>query len=286
MTIFPQTIRGKLGSAFGVVAVAAIVGGVVGQSSYDVIGQKLATITEVSVPSVVAAQRIGEVTARIAATAPALHGADSEIALTAQHDELTAQVSELRAAIEDLARLSGEAESIRKMNVLTDKVASTLENQTYSVTERLGLAKQSHANVQSLTAEHVRFNASIQPIVEVAMEEFRVSSADVIENTDQSIKRLNALTMKGLLPILLLRVQANNMAKAISAARTATTPEQIDSLWQAFVSANSVASRQFKTLQKNKALAEFLDIEPVKNIFKQVASLGVAAWAFISSSIL
>ncbi|MCK5366485.1 MAG: hypothetical protein KAR22_26095, partial [Gammaproteobacteria bacterium] len=256
MAFLPQTIRGKLGLAFGVIIASAIVGAVVGQSSYDVIGQKLAIITEVSVPSVVAAQRIGEVTARIAATAPALHGADSKVALTAQHDELTAQVSELRAAIEDLARLSGEAESIRKMNVLTDKVASTLANQTFSVTERLGLAKQSHANVQALAAEHVRFNVSIQPIVEVAMEEFRVSSADVIENTDQSIKRLNALTMKGLLPILLLRVQANNMAKAIDAARTATTPEQIDSLWQAFVSANSVASRQFKTLQKNRALAE------------------------------
>jgi class 3 adenylate cyclase/methyl-accepting chemotaxis protein len=275
MAILPETIRGKLGLAFGVVAAAAIVGAVVGQSSYDVIGQKLSIITEVSVPSVIAAQRIGEVTARIAAAAPALHGADSEVALTAQHDELTAQVSELRAAVEDLARLSGEAESIRKMNVLTDKVASTLAAQTYSVTERLGLAKQSHANVEALAAEHVRFNASIQPIIEVAMEEFRVSSASVIENTDQSIKRLNELTMKGLLPILLLRVQVNNMAKAIGAARTATTPEQIDSLWQAFVSANSGASRQFKTLQQNKALAEILDIEPVKHIFKQVASLGV-----------
>ena len=275
MAILPETIRGKLGLAFGVVAAATIVGAVVGQSSYDVIGQKLAIITEVSVPSVIAAQRIGEVTAQIAGAAPALHGADSKIALTAQHDELTAQVSELRAAVEDLARLSGEAESIRKMNVLTDKVASTLAAQTYSVTERLGLAKQSHANVEALAAEHVRFNASIQPIIEVAMEEFRVSSAAVIEKTDQSIKRLNELTMKGLLPILLLRVQANNMTKAIGAARTATTPEQIDSLWQAFVSANSVASRQFKTLQQNKALAEFLDIEPVKHIFKQVASLGV-----------
>ncbi len=38
MAIFPQTIRGKLGLAFGVVAAAAIVGGVVAQSSYDVIG--------------------------------------------------------------------------------------------------------------------------------------------------------------------------------------------------------------------------------------------------------
>ncbi len=85
MAFVPQTIRGKLGSAFGVVTAAAIVGGVVGQSSYDVIGQKLAIITEVSVPSVIAAQRIGEVTARIAATAPALLGADSEIALTTRH---------------------------------------------------------------------------------------------------------------------------------------------------------------------------------------------------------
>jgi class 3 adenylate cyclase/phosphoglycerate-specific signal transduction histidine kinase len=275
MAVLPQTIRGKLGLAFGVIAAAAIVGGVVGQSSYDVIGQKLAIITEVSVPSVIAAQRIGEVTARIAAAAPALHGADNEVALTTQHDELTAQVSELRAAVEGLARLSGEAESIRKMNVLTDKVASTLVVQTHSVTERLGLAKQSRANVEALAAEHVRFNASIQPIIEVEMQEFRISSSSVIENTDQSIKRLNAWTMKGLLPILLLRVQANNMAKAIGAARTATTPEQIDSLWQAFVSANSVASRQFRTLQQNKALAEFLDIEPVKHIFKRVASLGV-----------
>ncbi len=59
MTIFPQTIRGKLGSAFGVVAVAAIVGGVVGQSSYDVIGQKLATITEVIRQAIVDAEATG-----------------------------------------------------------------------------------------------------------------------------------------------------------------------------------------------------------------------------------
>ncbi len=72
MAIFPQTIRGKLGSAFGLVAAAAIVGGFVAQSSYDVIGQKLATITEVSVPSVVAAQRIGEVTATTPNADPSL----------------------------------------------------------------------------------------------------------------------------------------------------------------------------------------------------------------------
>ncbi len=275
MAILPQTIRGKLGLAFGVIATAAIVGGIVGKSSHDVIRQKLAIITEISVPSVIAAQRIGEVTAGIAAAAPALHGADSEAALAAQHDESNARMDELRVAVEDLARLSEQSESIHRMNLLADKVASTLQIQTNSVRELLGLAKQSRRNAEALATEYLRFNAAIQPMLEVEMQEFRISSSGVIENTDQSIKRLNVLTMKGLLPVLLLRLQINNMAQAIGATRTATTPEQIDRLWQTFVSANSVASRQFKTLQQNKVLSEFIDMEPVKHIFEQVASLGI-----------
>ena len=275
MAFLPQTIRGKLGLAFGVVTVSAIVGAVVGQSSYDVIGQKLAIITEVSVPSVIAAQRIGGVTARIAAAAPALHGADSAAALSAQRDALIVHMSDLRAAVEDLTKLGQEAKRMRKMNALADKLASTLVTQTKSVTERLGLAKQSHANIEALAAEHVRFNASIQPLIELEMQEFRVSSSGVIENTDQSIKRLNEFTMNGLLPILLLRIEANNMAEAIGAASTATTDEKIDTLWRGFVTANSVASLQITVLEQNKTLAEFLDFAPVRNTFSQVASLGI-----------
>jgi class 3 adenylate cyclase/HAMP domain-containing protein len=227
------------------------------------------------VPSVIAAQRIGEVTVRIAAAAPALHGADNAAAMSAQRDALTTHMSELREAVGDLAKLSEEATSIGKMNALADKVASTLEVQTKSVTERLGLAKQSRANVEALAAEHVRFNASIQPLIELEMQEFRFSSSGVIENTDQSIRRLSEFTMKGLLPILLLRIETNNMAQAIEAASAAADAEQIDTLWQAFVIANSVASLQITVLEQNKALAEFLDIAPVQHIFSQVASLGI-----------
>lgn len=274
MALLPKTIRGKLGLAFGVIAAAAIIGGAVGQWSYEVIRQKIVAISEVSVPSVIATQRIGEVTARIAAVAPALNSADSDSALSAQRNALTVHIRELRAAVENLARHTKETESIRRMNSLADEVAATLAVQTRSVAERLALAKQSRANVEATAAEHLRFNSSIRLIIEIAMEEFRTSSASVIKNTDQSIKRLNELTMKGLLPILLLRLQANYMVQAIESARTAT-PEQIETLWQAFVSANSVASRQLKTLQRNKDLAKFLDIEPVKHVFKQVVRLGV-----------
>ena len=56
-----RSSRMVLAVAFGVVAATAIVAGVVGQSSYELVNEKLAAINEVSVPSMVAAQRIGEV---------------------------------------------------------------------------------------------------------------------------------------------------------------------------------------------------------------------------------
>ena len=116
-----------------------------------------------------------------------------------------------------LARLSGEAESIRKMNLLTDKVASTLQHSDLQRhrAPRVGQAV-THANVRILNGGVCPVQRFDSADARSRMEEFRVSSADVIENTDQSIKRLNALTMKGLASNLAASgLQANNMAQAI-----------------------------------------------------------------------
>ena len=274
MHILPQSIRGKLTLAFGVIAVVTLIGGLVGQSSYDAIRQKLSIITEVSVPSLVSAQRIGEVTAQIATAAPILHGAETKAALTMQQEELVARMSELETAIENLARLSEEAESVRRVNVLAQQVASTLVVQIDSVHARLDLTERSRAAVDALAAEHLRFNAAIQPIIKAEEQAFLISSEGVIDNTERSVARVNQISMKGLLPILLLRVQASNLAYAIGSTRKATTQDEVDSLWQKFVAANSVASRQFNVLEQNDALAGFLDIQPLRKIFKQFTNLG------------
>src|ERR671919_2207955 len=118
IAILPQTIRGKLAVAFGVVAATAMVAGVVGESSYGVVNEKLATINEVSVPSMVAAQRIGEITARIAASAPALQGAATDPELDVQLDRLNAHLAELQSSVEQLAELSDDADRVRHLSVL------------------------------------------------------------------------------------------------------------------------------------------------------------------------
>ena len=53
LNILPQTIRGKLAAAFAAIVVTTVIAAFVLQSSYDVIDEKIAIITDESVPSVV-----------------------------------------------------------------------------------------------------------------------------------------------------------------------------------------------------------------------------------------
>jgi signal transduction histidine kinase len=270
----PRTIRAKLGLAFGVVAVTAIVAGVVGQSAYEVVNEKLTTITEVSVPSMVAAQRIGEVTARIAAAAPALHGAETESELSAQLARLNAYLGELQAGVDLLAELSDDAEGVRRLGALAGRVARMIEVQADNVEGRRVLAERSHRRMEQLIDEHLRFNNAIVPTIEAAKLAFAVSSQQIVEATEQSVDHLNQLSMRGLFPVLMLRVQANNMARALGAGQRAETAAGIDEPWQSFVGASSVASRQLAEIERNPALAGLFDIEPLRAVLGRLTSLG------------
>ena len=277
IAILPQTIRGKLVLAFGVVAATAIVAGVVGQSSYEVVNEKLATITEVSLPSMVAAQRIGEVTARIAATAPALHSAATEPELSMQLERLNAHLTELQASVEQLALLSDDADRVRRLDVLAGQIAPLFEVQGNNVKRRLLFAEQSRSKVAQLIDEHLRFNNAIKPTIEADKQAFALSSRRIIEATEQSVDHLNQMSMKGLFPILMLRFQASKMAQAIIAGYRADTEAEIDAPWQAFVSANSIVSRHLGELERNQALAGLLEIEPLREVFSQFTELGAGA---------
>jgi signal transduction histidine kinase/uncharacterized small protein (DUF1192 family)/HAMP domain-containing protein len=276
VALLPQTIRGKLALAFGVVAATAMVAGVVGQSSYEVVNEKLATITAVSLPSMVAAQRIGEVTAQIAAAAPALHSAATQSELDVQLDRLNAHLAELQPSVEQLAELSDDADRVRRLNILAGRVAPLVKIQADNVRGRLFLADRSRLKVAQLIDEHLRFNNAIKPTIEADKQAFALSSRKIIDATEQSLDHLSQLSMKGLFPILMLRVQATAMARALSAGSRAATDAEIDTTWQSFVAANSVASRQLDELERNQSLAGLLELDPLRQVLGQFTSLGVA----------
>jgi signal transduction histidine kinase len=274
LSILPQTIRGKLASAFAAIAITAVIAVFVTHSSYGIIGEKIAIITDRSVPSVVAAQRVASITVQIGATVPALHGADSEATLIILLEDLDAQMIQLRTEVDTLARLSGETANVQNLQTFAEDVASSLAIQTENVRARLALAEQLRAIVEALSRGHIRFNAVIQPLVEVEKRYIRSATLEVAENSRESVRKLNQLTMKGLLPILLIRVHASNMARMIIAASSASTEEEVHALWVSFVSENADANIQFDNLRDNAALAEFLDITPAEQTYRKFTKLG------------
>jgi signal transduction histidine kinase len=274
LNVLPQTIRGKLASAFAAIALTTIVAGFLTHSSYDTIGEKIAIITDESVPSVVSAQRVASITGQIAATVPALHAADSEATLVVLLEDQDAQMIQLDTEINTLARLSGETENVRNLKALAGEVATSLTVQTANVRIRIAIAEQLGVMVETLAQEHIRFNAVIQPQVEVEKRAIRSTTLEVAESSRESVKRLNQLTMRGLLPILLLRVHASNMGRMIIAAGSATTEEEVHSLWEGFVAENVDAYIQLDNLRDNEMVADLLDIAPAERIFRQLTELG------------
>ncbi len=274
MNILPQTIRGKLAAAFAAIVVATVVAGFILNSSYEVIDEKISTIANKSVPSIVAAQRVAAITGQIAASAPALHGIDSEAALIVMLEDLDTRMIQLRTEIENLSRLGEREERVRRLATLADNVATKLAEQTELIRARIALVDRSRAVVDALANEHIRFNAVIQPQVEVEKRAIRGATLEVADSSRESVQRLNQLTMKGLLPTLLIRVHASNMARIIIAAGTATSEEEIHSLWQSFVSENSGAFIQLDDLRANEMLADALDMEPAEKILRQLTELG------------
>ena len=274
MNLLPQTIRGKLASAFAAIAITTIIAGFVTHYSYDLIGENIAIITDTSVPSVIAAQRVAAITGEIAATVPALHAADSEAKLTVLLEDLDAHMIQLRAEVDSLARIGGETENVRNLTALADEVAITLAAQSENVRARIALIEQLSVMADRLAHEHIRFNAVIQPLVEVEKRAIRSSTLAVAESSRESVRHLNQLTMRGMLPILLLRVHASNMARLIIAAGSATSEEEVQSLWESFVSENSDAYVQLENLRGNEVIGDFVDMKPAEAIFSRLTELG------------
>jgi hypothetical protein len=167
-------------------------------------------------------------------------------------------LTELQASVEQLAELSDDADRVRHLNVLAGQAAPMFAVQADNVKRRLLFIDDSRMQVEQLIHEHLQFNNAIKPTIEAAKQAFSLSSREIIEATERSIDHLNQMSMKGLFPILMVSVQATNMAQAISAGYRAETEAEIDATWRSFVLANSVASRQLGELEQNRALAGLL----------------------------
>jgi methyl-accepting chemotaxis protein len=209
MSWYHLGLRGRLFTAFGVVAALTVLASSSAIVSYDSLGRSLGAIAEKSLPEITRASKVVRAAGEVAAGAPRLLAATDSTErehalkiLTAARQELTQTIGTLGA--EDAARL----------NKTADRMLGNLNRLTQSVTERQTIAASRDALVAGLRKSHQKLAEKLSPMADDAGFTLTIGLETVADKKDLELvqKTLAALAdseLASLQAILELRAESN-----------------------------------------------------------------------------
>jgi methyl-accepting chemotaxis protein len=209
MSWYHLGLRGRLFTAFGVVAALTVLASSSAIISYDSLGRSLGAIAEKSLPEITRASEVVRAAGEVAAAAPRLlvatDAAEREQAfkvLTAARQELTQSIGALAA--DDAARL----------NKTANRILVNLDRLVQSVTERLTIAASRDALVAGLRKSHQKLAEKLAPMADDAGFSLIIglqTAADKkdLEDVQKTLAALADSELVSLQAILDLRAESN-----------------------------------------------------------------------------
>jgi len=209
MSWYRLGLRGRLFTAFGVVAALTVLASSSAIISYDSLGRSLGAIAEKSLPEITRASKVVRAAGEAAAAAPRLLAATDSTErehalkiLVAARQELTQTIGAL--GVEDAARL----------NKTADRMLENLNRLTQSVSERQTIAASRDALVASLRKSHQKLAEKLSPMADDAGFTLTIGLQTAADKKDLGLvqKTLAALAdseLASLQAILELRAESN-----------------------------------------------------------------------------
>ena len=317
MSWYHLGLRGRLFTAFGVVAALTVLASSSAIISYDSLGRSLGAIAEKSLPEITRASKVVRAAGEVAAAAPRFLAATDPTerehalkVLTAARQELTQTIGAL--AVEDAARLTRTA----------DRMLENLNRLMQSVTERQTIAASRDALVAGLRKSHQKLAEKLSPMADDAGFTLTIGLQTAADKKDLELaqKTLAALAdneLASLQAILELRAESNlilgilveaadlpsadllppvkdrftstagRLAKAAAAVKDSETSKLVDELvktgkdsgnvFELKQSELSAAKTGANVVMENRALAQEFE--------KEVASLGTRSEAAAATAV-
>ena len=317
MSWYHLGLRGRLFTAFGLVAALTVLASSSAIISYDSLGRSLGAIAEKSLPEITRASKVVRAAGEVAAAAPRFLAATDPTerehalkVLTAARQELTQTIGAL--AVEDTARLTRTA----------DRMLENLNRLMQSVTERQTIAASRDALVAGLRKSHQKLAEKLSPMADDAGFTLTIGLQTAADKKDLELaqKTLAALAdneLASLQAILELRAESNlilgilveaadlpsadllppvkdrftstagRLAKAAAAVKDSETSKLVDELvktgkdsgnvFELKQSELSAAKTGANVVMENRALAQEFE--------KEVASLGTRSEAAAATAV-
>jgi methyl-accepting chemotaxis protein len=209
MSWYHLGLRGRLFTAFGVVAALTVLASSSAIISYDSLGRSLGAIAEKSLPEITRASEVIRAAGEVAAAAPRLLAATDAAEREHAFKVLTAARKELAQSIGALT-----AEDAARLNKTADRILVNLDRLAQSVTERQTIAASRSALVASLRKSHQKLAEKLAPMADDAGFTLTIGLQTAAETKDLEVvqKTLAALAdneLTSLQAILDLRAESN-----------------------------------------------------------------------------
>lgn len=274
-SLLPKTIRGKLFLVFSIIFAAATISAVSTERANILVQKQLAAITESNLPSVIAAYNVAGAMTNIRTVAAAMATAVSETVLESRKNTLTRQIATTQELIDNLQGMSGGSDTASTLKQYVADVDDMATELARSVEQRLNLSARLEEQIRALSQHHSRFNASIDPLISHELELLDAESGQVVTNTEESLRRVNDMSFKGLIPILSINLQIAQMREALASAVSADAKTELDRSWSAFVGSSSVVSRNIEEIRGNVAAGAVIDTASLGAAFDELLALSI-----------
>jgi methyl-accepting chemotaxis protein len=209
MSWYHLGLRGRLFTAFGVVAALTVLASSSAIISYGSLGRSLGAIAEKSLPEIARASEVVRAAGEVAAAAPRLLAATDAAEREHAFKVLTAARKELAQSIGALT-----AEDAARVNRTADRILVNLDRLAQSVTERQTIATSRSALVASLRKSHQKLAEKLAPMADDAGFTLTMGLQTAADTKDVEVvqKTLAALAdneLTSLQAILDLRAESN-----------------------------------------------------------------------------
>jgi len=209
MSWYHLGLRGRLFTAFGVVAALTVLASSSAIISYDNLGHSLGAIAEKSLPEITRTSRVVKAAGEVAAAAPRLLAATDPTERDRALTVLATARQELTQTIGALA-----AEDAARLNKTADRILVNLDRLMQSVAERQAIAASRDALVASLRKAHQKLAEKLSPMADDAGFTLTIGLQTAADKKDLDLvqKTLAALAdneLASLQAILELRAESN-----------------------------------------------------------------------------
>ena len=209
MSWYHLGLRGRLFTAFGVVAALTVLASSSAIVSYDSLGRSLGAIADKSLPEITHTSKVVRAAGEVAAAAPRLLAATDAAEREQAFKVLAVERQELTQTIGSLA-----AEDATRLNKTANRILLNLDRLVQSVTERQTIAASRDALVASLRKSHQKLAEKLAPIADDAGFSLTIglqTAADKkdLEDIQKTLAALADNEVVSLQAVLELRAESN-----------------------------------------------------------------------------